>query len=354
MPETGLDVVAIGNAIVDVIAHADEAFLAQHDMVKGSMQLIEADAAHALYAAMGPGIEMSGGSAANTTAGVASLGGSPGFIGRVADDVLGEVFTHDLRATGVRYEPLDVVPDERGTARCLILVTPDAQRTLNTYLGVSSLISPGDIDADMIGSAQVLFCEGYLWDLPDAKEALRTAMRLARAEGAEVSFTLSDSFCVDRHRDDFLELAEHEVDILFANEAELLSLYQVDTWEEAATQVAGHCKLACLTRSEKGSVIITEGGDRIEVPAHLVGPVVDTTGAGDLYAAGFLYGYTHGHDLPTSGALASLAGSWRAPSSRSDSEPERRSGLPQPAEHLAPRQRASRSPRLGHGPLVDQ
>lgn len=307
MPERALDVVAIGNAIVDVIAHADEEFLARHNMTKGSMQLIDADAAKALYDDMGPGVEMSGGSAANTAAGIASLGGTPGFIGRVADDLLGEVFTHDLRAAGVRYEPLDVVPDDRGTARCLILVTPDAQRTLNTYLGVSSLISTKDIDAVMIQAAQVVFCEGYLWDLPDAKEALRQAMDIARSSGVKVAFTLSDSFCVDRHRDDFLELAEHKVDILFANEAELLSLYQADTWEDAAQRVAGHCEIACLTRSEKGSVVITADGQRIEVPPRLVGPVVDTTGAGDLYAAGFLYGYTHGFDLAASGALASLA-----------------------------------------------
>lgn len=307
MPKTTLDVVAVGNAIVDVIAKADDEFLARHEMTKGSMQLIEADAAHSLYEAMGPGIESSGGSAANTTAGVASLGGNPGFIGRVAADVLGDVFTHDLRAAGVHYEPLEVVTDDRGTARCLILVTPDAQRTLNTYLGVSAQIAPNDIDTGLVTSAQVVFCEGYLWDMTDAKDALRVAMDAARGSGTKVAFTLSDSFCVDRHRADFLELAEHRVDILFANEDELLSLYETDSWEKAADLVAGHCEIACLTRSEKGSVVITSGGDRIEVPAKLVGGVVDTTGAGDLYAAGFLYGYTHGHDLATSGALASLA-----------------------------------------------
>ncbi len=214
-----------------MLASADDEFLARHEMTKGSMQLIDADIAHALYGDMGPGLEMSGGSAANTAAGVASLGGTPGFIGRVAADLLGEVFTHDLRAAGVQFEPMEVVEDDRGTARCLILVTPDAQRTLNTYLGVSSLIAPSDVDQAMIASAQVVFCEGYLWDLPDAKDALRLAMDLARDAGAKVAFTLSDSFCVDRHRADFLELAEHKVDILFANEAELLSLYQTDSWE---------------------------------------------------------------------------------------------------------------------------
>ena len=220
---------------------------------------------------MPPGVEMSGGSAANTAAGVASLGGAPGFIGRVAADQLGEVFTHDLRAAGVQFEPLDVVEDDRGTARCLILVTPDAQRTLNTYLGVSSLIAPADVDQAMVASAQVVFCEGYLWDLPDAKDALRLAMDVARDSGVKVAFTLSDSFCVDRHRTDFLELAEHKVDILFANEAELLSLYQADTWEQAADRVAGHCDIACLTRSEHGSVVITAAGDRITVPARAAG-----------------------------------------------------------------------------------
>lgn len=307
MPNTSLDVVAVGNAIVDVLSHADDEFLDRHAMTKGSMQLIEADAAHALYEDMGPGVEMSGGSAANTAAGVASLGGTPGFIGRVAADVLGEVFTHDLRAAGVVYEPLEVVEHELGTARCLILVTPDAQRTLNTYLGVSGLIGPSDVDRELVARAQVVFCEGYLWDSPSAKDAMRTAMDAARDAGVKVAFTLSDSFCVDRHREEFLELAEHRVDILFANEAELLSLYEESTWEAAADRVAGHCDIACLTRSEHGSVIITADGQRVVVPAQLVGGVVDTTGAGDLYAAGFLYGYTHGHDLAASGALASLA-----------------------------------------------
>jgi sugar/nucleoside kinase (ribokinase family) len=307
MPAQEFDVVAVGSAIVDVLAHADETFLDRHGMTKGSMQLITPELAKAIYDDMGPAVEVSGGSAANTVAGVASLGGRPGFIGRVADDTLGEVFTHDLRAAGVHFEPLEVVADERGTGRCLILVTSDAQRTLNTYLGVASLLSPKDIDRDLLTAAQVVFCEGYLWDLPDAKEGLRQAMDAAREAGVKVAFTLSDSFCVDRHRDEFLELAEHRVDILFANEAELLSLYGVDSWAEAADHVAGHCEIACLTRSEKGSVIITAAGDRVEIAAQRVGDVVDTTGAGDLYAAGFLYGLTHGRDLETSGRLGSLA-----------------------------------------------
>lgn len=301
------DVVAIGNAIVDVIAHADDAFLERHGMVKGSMQLIDDVTAERLYDAMGPAIEASGGSAANTAAGIASLGGAVAFIGRVADDVLGRVFAHDIKAAGVAFEPLELVSDDRGTARCLVLVTPDAQRTLNTYLGVSSTISPRDVDESLVARGRVVYCEGYLWDEPDAKAALVKAMDAARGAGAEVAFTLSDAFCVDRHRADFLELAEHRVDILFANEAELLSLYEVDVWEEAAERVAGHCNLACLTRSEKGSVVITAAGERVHVDAWPVDEVVDTTGAGDLYAAGFLFGYTHGLDLETSARLGSLA-----------------------------------------------
>jgi sugar/nucleoside kinase (ribokinase family) len=302
-----LDVVAVGNAIVDVIAHADERFLAHHGMAKGSMQLVDGDAVARLYDAMGPALEASGGSAANTAAGVASFGGAAGFVGRVADDELGHVFTHDIRATGVRFDPVRLTPDERGTARCLVLVTPDAQRTLNTYLGVSSAIDPDDVDEALLGEAQVVYCEGYLWDLPQAKRALAAAMDVARRSGAKVAFTLSDPFCVDRHRDDFLHLAEHRVDILFANEAELCALYETDEWEVAAERVAGHCEIACLTRSEHGSVVITAAGERMVVPAAPVARVVDTTGAGDLYAAGFLYGYTQGMPLAEAGRLGSLA-----------------------------------------------
>jgi sugar/nucleoside kinase (ribokinase family) len=302
-----LDVVAVGNAIVDVIAHADEQFLAEHGMVKGSMQLVDGAAVARIYDAMGPALESSGGSAANTAAGVASFGGSAGFVGRVADDELGHVFAHDLRATGVRFDPLRLVADDRGTARCLVLVTPDAQRTLNTYLGVSSAIGPDDVDQALVADAQVVYCEGYLWDLPEAKRALAEAMDTARGAGAKVAFTLSDAFCVDRHRADFLELAEHRVDILFANEAELCSLYETDDWGAAAERVAGHCEIACLTRSEHGSVIITAAGERVPVPAAAVDRVVDTTGAGDLYAAGFLVGYTRGMSLVDAGRLGSLA-----------------------------------------------
>lgn len=305
MTDKNLDVVCIGNAIVDVISHADDAFLEQHDMVKGSMQLIDADVALSLYDAMPPAIEASGGSAANTAAGLASFGGAVGFVGKVADDQLGQVFAHDIRAAGVEYRPL-APPADHATARCLILVTPDAQRTMNTFLGVSALISPADVDVDLVERAKVVYCEGYLWDLPDAKAALLAGMEAARGSGGKVAFTLSDSFCVDRHRAEFVDLAENHIDILFGNEAEICSLYETDSFEEAAERVAGHCEIACLTRSEKGSVIITADGARISVPASPV-ELVDTTGAGDLYASGFLYGFTNGLDLEASGRLASLA-----------------------------------------------
>jgi sugar/nucleoside kinase (ribokinase family) len=301
-----IDVVCIGNAIVDVLSHVDESFLTEHGMVKGSMQLIDDDLARELYGAMPPAIEASGGSAANTAAGIASFGGRAAFIGKVADDPLGEVFTHDIRATGVRYEPVKAVAEGPDTARCMILVTSDAQRTMNTYLGVSSLIGPDDVDVELIGQAQVTYSEGYLWDLPDAKKALVKGMEAAGASGAKVAFSLSDSFCVDRHRDEFRALAEQHVDILFGNEAEICSLYETESFDDAAARVAGHCELACLTRSELGSVIITSAGEQIPVKAAPA-RVVDTTGAGDLYAAGFLYGYTNGLDLARSGELASLA-----------------------------------------------
>jgi len=300
-----IDVVCIGNAIVDVLTHVDDSFLDVHGMVKGSMQLIDDEAAVRIYEAMPPAIEASGGSAANTAAGIASFGGTAAFIGKVAGDELGTVFTHDIRATGVRYEPLEPLA-EGPTARCLILVSPDAQRTMNTFLGVSSLIGPDDVDPDLIGQAQVTYCEGYLWDLPEAKKALVKGMEAAASTGGKVAFTLSDSFCVDRHRDEFRELAEQHVDILFANEAEILSLYETDSFDEAVAKVAGHCDIACLTRSEKGSVIVTAANERVVVEAA-PSTLVDTTGAGDLYAAGFLHGYTTGLDLAQSGRLASLA-----------------------------------------------
>jgi sugar/nucleoside kinase (ribokinase family) len=307
--EKNLDVVCIGNAIVDVISHADEAFLERHGLVKGSMRLIDDAVVHSLYADMPPAVETSGGSAANTAAGIASFGGSVAFVGKVADDVLGEVFTHDLQASGVVYHPLRPAPSAEGhaSARCLILVTADGERTMNTYLGVSSLIGPEDVDVDLVGRAQVVYCEGYLWDLPEAKEALLTAMRAARAAGTRTAFSLSDSFCVDRHRAEFLELAEQHVDILFGNEAEICSLYETDSFDEAAAHVGAHCELAALTRGARGATIVIQGGEQIHVDAVPVDRVVDTTGAGDLFAAGFLHALTHGEPLDACARLGALA-----------------------------------------------
>jgi sugar/nucleoside kinase (ribokinase family) len=305
MQDRRFDVVGIGNAIVDVISHADDEFVASHQLNKGAMTLVDEARGEALYQAMGPGIESSGGSAANTMAGVASFGGRAAYIGKVRDDVLGKVFAHDIRATGVSYE---VPPGKDGppTARCLILVTPDAQRTMNTFLGISALLCPDDVDEELVASAAVTYCEGYLWDVEIAKEAMRKAMRVAHEAGNEVAFALSDGFCVDRHRPEFLHLLDGSVDVLFANEAEICSLYEVDRFEEAMDRVRGRCRLACLTRSEKGSVLVT--ADEVHVvPAHPVEPVVDSTGAGDLYASGVLHGLTSGLDLPSCGRLGSLA-----------------------------------------------
>jgi sugar/nucleoside kinase (ribokinase family) len=300
-----LDVLGIGNAIVDVLAHADDAFLARHGLVKGSMRLIDDVQAETIYAAMGPGIECSGGSCANTMAGVASLGGRGAYIGKVRDDQLGGVFRHDMRATGVAF---DTPPSTDGaaTARCLILVTPDAQRTMNTFLGACTQLGPADIDRERVRSARVTYIEGYMWDQPAAKEACRVAMDTARRGGREVALTLSDSFCVDRYRTEFLGLVRDSVDILFANEAEIKSLYETQSFDEALQRVRRDCKIAALTRSEKGSVVIE--GDAVHiVDAAKVTRVVDTTGAGDMYAAGFLFGYTAGKKLGECGRIGGIA-----------------------------------------------
>ena len=303
-------VLGIGNAIVDVLARCDDAFLATNGVTKGAMTLIDEARAEELYAAMGPAVEVSGGSAGNTMAAYASLVGSKGpkgaFIGKVRNDQLGAVFAHDIRAAGVAFTT-PAAAEGPPTARCLILVTPDAQRTMNTYLGASASIGPSDVDDALVAQAAVVYCEGYLWDQPDAKAAIVKAMDAARASGALVAFTLSDSFCVDRHRAEFLELAEGKVDILFANEAEILSLYEVDDFEAAAERVAGHVSLACLTRSEKGSVVLR--GNEVHVIDAQKVKVVDTTGAGDAYAAGFLYAYTQGRDLHTAGRLGGVLAS---------------------------------------------
>ena len=298
------DVTAIGNAIVDVLARADDALLARHNLAKGAMSLIDGEAAERLYSVMGPGTEKSGGSAGNTAAVVAGLGGRVAYIGKVADDQLGQVFTHDIRAIGVTY---DTPPLKGGlpTARSLIFVTPDAQRTMQTYLGATTQLGPEDVNMDYITSSKVVYLEGYLWDQPRAKKAMRDAAIKAQQAGVKVSLTLSDAFCVARFRDEFLELAEKHVDILFANESEILSLYQVDRFDDALQRVRKHCEIAALTRSEKGSVIVN--GDEVHIiDAEKGVKVVDTTGAGDAYAGGFLYGYTQGVDLVTCGRLGGL------------------------------------------------
>src|SRR5712671_5456553 len=302
---SAFDVLGIGNAIVDVISRADEAFLGQHGLVKGSMMLIDEARAETLYAAMGPGIEVSGGSCGNTMAGIASFGGKGAYIGKVRDDQLGAVFGHDLKATGVSFET-ERANAGPATARCLILVTPDAQRTMNTYLGACTGLGPNDIDTKVIGSAQVTYVEGYLWDPPEAKKAVLKAFDAAHAAGRQVSITLSDSFCVDRYRAEFRALIRDKVDILFANEAEIKSLYQVASFDQALAAARAENKICALTRSEKGSIIV-KGSETHAVPAAPVAKVLDTTGAGDLYASGFLYGYTHGKSLAECARLGGIA-----------------------------------------------
>jgi sugar/nucleoside kinase (ribokinase family) len=304
MATQNLDVVGIGNAIVDVLVPSDDAFLSKHDLHKGTMTLIDEARADALYRAMGTGVEASGGSCGNTMAGIASLGGKGAYIGKVRDDQLGGVFAHDLRAIGVKF---DTAPLTRGpaTARCLILVTPDAQRTMNTYLGACVELGPEDIEPDLIASAQVTYLEGYLFDPPRAKEAFRKAAKIAHDSGRKVSLSLSDPFCVDRYRDEFRELVANHVDILFANESEICSLYQVENFEDAVDRVSREAEVAAVTRSEKGSIVVTRDR-KFWVAAQPASRVVDSTGAGDLYAAGFLYGLTNGMELPNCGRLGSL------------------------------------------------
>ena len=304
MDRAAIDVVGIGNAIVDVIAHSGESFLAEEGLAKGAMTLIDAARAEALYQKMGPAIESSGGSAGNTMAGLASLGGTGAYIGKVRDDILGDVFRHDITAIGVRFDT-PAATEGPGTARCLIMVTPDGQRTMGTYLGACVDLGPEDLDAALIAAAQITYLEGYLFDPPRAQAAFRAAASIAHNAGRRVALSLSDPFCVDRHRAAFRDLVTGEVDILFANEAEICSLYETDDFAAAAAAVRGHVAIAALTRSEHGSLILADGQAH-RVAAAPVEHVVDTTGAGDLYAAGFLYGLTHGLALPGCGAVGSL------------------------------------------------
>src|SRR5882757_9657102 len=304
MNSAAIDVVGIGNAIVDVIAHAEEPFLAGQGFAKGSMTLIDAARAESLYGEMGPAIESSGGSAANTMAGIASLGGAGAYIGKVRDDELGAVFRHDLTAIGVKFET-PAATSGPATARCLIMVTPDGQRTMGTYLGACVELGPDEIEEALIASAQVTYLEGYLFDPPQAQAAFRRAAAVAHAAGRRVALSLSDPFCVGRHRAVFRGLVAGDVDILFANEAEICSLYETDDFAAAAAAVRGHVAVAALTRSAEGSVVIA-ASEEYSVAAVPVARVVDTTGAGDLYAAGFLYGLTQGLPLPKCGAIGSL------------------------------------------------
>jgi sugar/nucleoside kinase (ribokinase family) len=305
MSTTRGGVVGIGNAIVDVLADTDDAFLARHGLAKGSMTLIGAERATELYGMMENRVECSGGSAANSMAGLASLGGRASYIGKVRDDALGATFRRDIRAAGVNF---DTAPASSGppTGRCLILVTPDAQRTMQTLLGASATLGPEDIDPDVIASASITFLEGYLWDPEPAKRAFLRAAEVAHAAGRQVALSLSDSFCVERHREEFVDLVEGTVDVLFANEEEIVSLYRADSLEQALDRLRGKCRVAAVTRGAHGSLVLA-GGETVEVAAGPVERVVDTTGAGDLYAAGFLHGLSEGRDPVTCGRLGSIA-----------------------------------------------
>ncbi len=304
MADASIDVTGIGNAIVDVLAHAEDAFIVAQGLTKGTMALIDEARARSLYAQMAQAVQMSGGSVANSMAGLASLGGRAAYIGKVARDPLGEVFSHDIRAVGVHFESAasaSGVP----TARCFVLVSPDAQRTLNTSLGACLELGPDDIDAALIARSKVVYLEGYLWDPPAAKEAFVKAATLARRAGRKVALSLSDPFCVQRHRKELEELVEQHVDILFANEHEVCALYEAPHLEQAMAAVRGRCELSVLTLSEKGSVVLA-GDETFAVQAAKVDKVVDTTGAGDLYAAGFLRGYTTGRSPAECGKLGAL------------------------------------------------
>lgn len=309
MKDPRIDLLAIGNAIVDVLAQTDEDFIARqnksHGMEKGGMTLIDERRAVELYGEMPQGIEASGGSAGNTIAGFASFGGKGAYIGKVAKDPLGSVFSRDLKAQGVVFntQPLAVGAP---TARCLILVTPDGQRTMNTFLGAAVELSPIDIDEELVSYARITYLEGYLFDPPQAKDAFRVASEMAHKAGRKVALSLSDPFCVNRHRADLQDFVENHVDILFANEEEAKALYETESFEAAAFSLQGLCEIVVITRSDKGSVIIA-GEKTIEIPAEKGVKVVDTTGAGDQYAAGFLYGYTQGMKLEVCGRLGSMA-----------------------------------------------
>ncbi len=303
---TKFDVLTIGNAIVDIIARCDDSFLVHNGIIKGAMNLIDAERAELLYSRMGPAVEASGGSAGNTAAGVANLGGRAAYFGKIANDQLGQIFTHDIRAQGVHFQtrPLESLPP---TARSMIFVTEDGERSMNTYLGACVELGPEDVEADVVAQSRVTYFEGYLWDPPRAKDAIREAANIAHAHGRETAMTLSDSFCVHRYRDEFLDLMRSgTVDIVFANKQEALALYETEDFDLALKTLARDCKLAAVTLSEEGSIVL-RGEERVRVRASAVEQVVDTTGAGDLYAAGFLYGYTANRSLEGCSKLGNLA-----------------------------------------------
>ncbi len=303
---TRFDVLTVGNAIVDIIARCDDQFLIDNKITKAAMNLIDAERAELLYSRMGPALEASGGSAGNTAAGVANFGGRAAYFGKVAEDQLGEIFAHDIRAQGVHYET-----KAKGTfpptARSMIFVTEDGERSMNTYLGACVELGPEDVEEQVVADAKVTYFEGYLWDPPRAKEAIRECARIAHANGREMSMTLSDSFCVGRYRDEFLDLMRSgTVDIVFANRDEALSLYETDDFEKALKLIAADCKIAAVTTGKDGAVIV-RGSERYVVDAHPIEERVDTTGAGDLFAAGFLFGYTQGRGLEDCAKLGNLA-----------------------------------------------
>jgi len=307
MSQSPIDVLCIGNAIVDVIARVEDSFVARHGLVKGSMNLIDEARAESLYADMGQAIEVSGGSAGNTAAGVASFGGKAAYFGKVKADQLGSIYRHDMRSQGVKFDSA-AATEGPATARSFILVTPEGERTMNTYLGACVNLTTADIDEKTVGDAAVTYMEGYLWDRPEAKEAFKRAAQMSHAHKRLTSITLSDSFCVERHRDSFLDLIRNGIDIVFANESEIKSLYKTQSFDGALQAIRKDCAIAVLTRSEQGCVVV-KGDETHALPAFPVAKVVDVTGAGDLFAAGFLFGFTRALPLPRCAQLGALAAS---------------------------------------------
>lgn len=305
MADIAYDVVGIGNAIVDVISQESDDFIDAYGLTKGAMVLIDADRAIELYEAMNVVTETSGGSAANTLIGVASFGGSASFIGKVASDDLGQVFRNDSAASGVSFV-VDPGTDGDPTGRSMIVVTPDAERTLNTYLGAATTLYRSEIPDDIVAASQYLFCEGYIWDIDVTKDAIRHAIAVAKQADRKISFTLSDSFCVERHFDEWHQLLDNDIDLLFGNEDELLTLTRASNYADAIEQVRGRCELLCATMGPEGSLLVT-ADETVEIPAVQVDKVIDTTGAGDQYAAGVLYGLTQGLSLYQAGMLGSHA-----------------------------------------------